>query len=58
MMPTFVSLLSASEQQLPATLSWFLLGVSALFLVGAFIVPETRGNLEASRRSEAGMPGA
>lgn len=53
MMPTFVSLFTRDVQQLPVTLSWFLFVVSALFLLGAFIVPETRGNLDSARRANA-----
>ncbi|HEY1609430.1 MAG TPA: MFS transporter [Paraburkholderia sp.] len=53
MMPTFVSLFTRDVQQLPVTLSGFLFVVSALFLLGAFIVPETRGNLDSARRANA-----
>jgi MFS family permease len=51
MMPTVVSLFAGDVQRLPATLSWFLFGISALFLLGAFIVPETRGNLDLEREA-------
>lgn len=43
MMPTFVSLASASTAQLPTSLSIFAAGVYALFLVGALVAPETKG---------------
>jgi MFS transporter, MHS family, proline/betaine transporter len=44
-MPTFVSLLSATPADLPRMLAIFTFGVSVLFLVGALVIPETRGNL-------------
>lgn len=53
MMPTFVSLFATDVSALPVTLSWFLFAIAVLFLVGAFIVPETRGNLETASRAEA-----
>lgn len=43
MMPTFVSLFAGSLGNLPFTLSMFLGGICALYLVGALVVPETRG---------------
>lgn len=45
MMPSLVSLASPTTQSLPAVLSVFLVGISVLFLVGAVVAPETRGNL-------------
>jgi MHS family proline/betaine transporter-like MFS transporter len=45
MMPTFVSLASGSLQALPTILAIFTAAVSALYLIGAVIIPETRGNL-------------
>ena len=45
MMPTFVSLASGIAQNLPTTLAIFTAGVSAIYLVGAFVIPETKGNL-------------
>jgi MFS family permease len=53
MMPTFVSLFTPDLQHLPTTLSWFMAAIAALFLVGAFIVPETRGNLDIARRADS-----
>ena len=45
LMPTFVSLAAGSTQNLPYTLAIFVFGISVLFLVGALVIPETRGNL-------------
>jgi MFS family permease len=45
MMPTFVSLVSTSPQQLPLALAVFTTSLSVLFLIGAIVVPETKGNL-------------
>lgn len=46
MMPTAVSLVSKDASQLPMTLAIFAGAISVIFLVGAFIVPETRGKLD------------
>jgi MFS transporter, MHS family, proline/betaine transporter len=48
MMPTFVSLVAATPAELPVTLAWFVGAVGALFLIGAAVVPETQGRLEAT----------
>jgi MFS family permease len=45
MMPTFVSLVSKTPADLPMTLAIFITTLSVLFLIGALVVPETRGNL-------------
>lgn len=45
MMPTFVSLLAQSPADLPATLGSFIGAISVIFLIGAAIIPETRGSL-------------
>ena len=45
MMPTLVSLTAATTQSLPIVLAWFIAGISILFLIGAFIAPETKGGL-------------
>ena len=45
MMPAFVSLASETAQELPTALAVFALGVSAIYLIGAWIAPETKGNL-------------
>jgi len=46
MMPTFVSLVATDAAQLPVTLAAFVGAISVIFLVGAFVVPETRGRLD------------
>lgn len=46
MLPTFVSLSARTPAQLPGTLAAFLVGLSVLFLIGALLVPETRGQLD------------
>jgi MFS family permease len=46
MMPTFVSLVAKDASQLPMTLAIFVGAISVIFLVGAFVVPETLGRLE------------
>jgi MHS family proline/betaine transporter-like MFS transporter len=46
MMPTAVSLVAKDPSELPMTLAIFVGVISVIFLVGAFIVPETLGKLE------------
>lgn len=47
MMPTFVSIAAARHHgDLPAILAIFTVGSSVIFLIGALVVPETRGNLQ------------
>lgn len=46
-MPTAVSLVAKDASQLPMTLAIFVGAISVVFLVGAFVVPETLGKLEA-----------
>jgi MFS family permease len=46
MMPTFVSLFATTPDLIPNTLAIFLVGVGVIFLLGAFIAPETIGNLD------------
>ncbi|MGA2549505.1 MAG: MFS transporter [Burkholderiaceae bacterium] len=46
MMPTFVSLTAAGPSALPQTLAVFLVAISVIFLLGAFVIPETLGALE------------
>ena len=46
MMPTFVSLFAKTPGDIPMTLAVFLVGISVVFLIGAFITPETIGNLD------------
>ena len=45
-MPTWVSLSSGSPVNLPLTLAIFSVVVTLVFLIGSFIVPETRGRLD------------
>jgi MFS family permease len=45
MMPTFVSLASAGPAQIPMSLAIFALVIFVIYLIGAFIISETRGNL-------------
>ena len=44
-MPTFVSLASGSTQGLPAALAAFIAAVFLLYLLGAAVIPETKGRL-------------
>ncbi|MBC9880204.1 MHS family MFS transporter [Bradyrhizobium sp. INPA01-394B] len=44
MMPTFVSLVSASPAQIPMSLATFAVGVFVIYLIGAVVIPETKGN--------------
>jgi MHS family proline/betaine transporter-like MFS transporter len=44
MMPTFVSLASASPAQIPMSLSAFVAVIFVIYLIGAWIIPETKGN--------------
>ncbi|MDR3519197.1 MAG: MFS transporter [Azospirillaceae bacterium] len=46
MMPTAVSLVSNGPEGLPMTLAIFATAVSLLYVIGALIIPETKGNLE------------
>lgn len=46
-MPTFVSLASPAPTDLPLTLALFLAAISVVFLIGALVVPETVGKLDA-----------
>ncbi|HEY0234605.1 MAG TPA: MFS transporter [Afipia sp.] len=46
MMPTFVSLASAGPAQIPMSLAIFAFVIFVIYLIGAFIIPETRGNLQ------------
>jgi MHS family proline/betaine transporter-like MFS transporter len=45
LMPTLVSLAAPTTDSLPMVLSLFLVGISVIFLIGAYLAPETRGNL-------------
>jgi len=44
MMPTFVSLASASPAQIPMSLSIFVVAIFAIYLIGALLIPETKGD--------------
>ena len=44
MMPTFVSLASAGPAQIPMSLAIFAVVIFLIYLVGALLVPETKGN--------------
>jgi hypothetical protein len=48
MMPTFVSLIATVPSDIPMTLTIFATGVTLVYLLGAFLTGETRGNLEKS----------
>jgi MFS family permease len=44
MMPTFVSLASAGPAQIPMSLSVFIAVIFAIYLIGALLIPETKGD--------------
>jgi MFS family permease len=44
MMPTFVSLASAGAAQIPMSLSIFVAVIFAIYLIGALLIPETKGD--------------
>ncbi len=46
MMPTFVSLASAGPPQIPMSLSIFAAVIFLIYLLGALLIPETKGNLQ------------
>ncbi|BCJ88243.1 MFS transporter [Effusibacillus dendaii] len=46
MMPTFVSLASGTTQNIPSTLGYFSVGVFVLYLIGSFVIPETKGDFK------------
>jgi MHS family proline/betaine transporter-like MFS transporter len=46
MMPTFVSLASAGPQQIPMALATFAVGIFLIYLLGAFLIPETKGDFQ------------
>ena len=45
-MPTLVSLIAGKPSDLPMILAVFLVAISVIFLIGALVVPETRGRLD------------
>jgi MFS transporter, MHS family, proline/betaine transporter len=44
MMPTFVSLASAGPAQIPMALSAFIVVIFVIYLIGAWLIPETKGD--------------
>jgi MFS transporter, MHS family, proline/betaine transporter len=44
MTPTFVSLAAKSPAEIPMSLSIFAVGIFVIYLIGAFLIPETKGN--------------
>jgi MFS transporter, MHS family, proline/betaine transporter len=44
MMPTFVSLAAGGPTQIPMSLSVFVVVIFAIYLTGALLIPETKGN--------------
>jgi MFS family permease len=44
MMPTFVSLASAGSAQIPMSLSIFIVAIFVIYLTGALLIPETKGD--------------
>ena len=44
MTPTLVSLASASTAQIPMSLAIFAVGVFVVYLIGAIVIPETKGD--------------
>ncbi|MED1644420.1 MFS transporter [Brevibacillus agri] len=46
MMPTFVSLASGTTENIPYALMYFSIGVFVLYVIGSFVVPETKGNFD------------
>jgi hypothetical protein len=53
MAPTFTVLAARTPAQLPISLTAFLVGTSILYLIGALLVPETRGPSTQSNSFEA-----
>jgi MHS family proline/betaine transporter-like MFS transporter len=45
-MPTFVTLASGSTANIPAMLGYFTIALFILFLIGSFIIPETKGQMD------------
>jgi MFS transporter, MHS family, proline/betaine transporter len=52
MMPTVVSLVAKTPLELPMTLAAFVGAISVIFLIGAFVVPETLGKLDGGASRE------
>ena len=45
-LPTFVSLAAGESSHIPGVLAAFTVGVTVVYLAGALVTPETRGNLD------------
>lgn len=46
MLPTFVSLAAGTTSNIPTALTIFLMAALALYVIGALVIPETRGHFE------------
>lgn len=46
MMPTFVNLASGTVEHIPYTLMYFTIVIYLVYILGSFIIPETKGNLK------------
>lgn len=46
MMPTFVTLASGQTANIPSSLAYFSIGLFIIYLLGSFIIPETKGNFK------------
>jgi MHS family proline/betaine transporter-like MFS transporter len=44
MMPTFVTMVSSQTSDIPLSLTYFSIALFLLYLLGSFIIPETKGN--------------
>ncbi|WP_256834879.1 MFS transporter [Parageobacillus thermoglucosidasius] len=46
MMPTFVTMASRQTSDIPSSLAYFFIALFLLYLLGSFIIPETKGNFK------------
>ncbi|EZP78263.1 sugar phosphate permease [Parageobacillus genomosp. 1] len=46
MMPTFVTMTSSQTSDIPLSLAYFSIALFLLYLLGSFIIPETKGNFK------------
>jgi MHS family proline/betaine transporter-like MFS transporter len=46
MMPTFVTMASKTTQDIPVMLGYFIAAVFVLYVIGSFIIPETKGEFK------------
>jgi MFS transporter, MHS family, proline/betaine transporter len=46
MMPTLVTMVSSQTSDIPLSLTYFLIALFLLYLLGSFIIPETKGNFK------------